>query len=103
MATKTYKLSCPDPLCNVAWDEEIDPTAEGPEGLLDGQGAPIECPECGEEWEWNYEAESDILTLLPDAAEEDDGLPLVEDVEDDEEDDPDETDEGDDDEDDEDD
>ena len=32
----------------------------------------IECPECFEEWEWNYDVDTETLTLIPDEADETD-------------------------------
>jgi hypothetical protein len=72
MPTHTYKLKCPEPSCADEFTVEIDPTAEGPDGLLDGQGELITCEACGEEWEWHYVPETDTLTLLLTDADEDD-------------------------------
>ena len=57
---KTYSLICPDPDCAAEFDVELDPATLTEDGDL------IECPECLDEWEWEYDAEADTLTLLPD-------------------------------------
>jgi hypothetical protein len=83
---KTYTLTCPDPDCAESFDIELDPTTLTDEGEL------IECPECLEEWEWEYDAVTGILALLPDEDEdeedEDDDeaedMQLVEDEDEDE-------------------
>ena len=72
---KTYSLICPDIDCAEEFDIELSPAA----ALADG-GEPIECPECGEEWEWEYDLDTDTLQLLGDE-EESDETDLIEDAE----------------------
>ena len=74
---KTYSLVCPDPDCTAEFDAELDPATLTEDGDL------IECPECLDEWEWEYVAETDTLTLLPD--EEDEADTMLVDTEEDEE------------------
>lgn len=62
---KTYSLICPDIDCAEEFDIELSPAA----ALADG-GETIECPECGEEWEWEYDPDTDILQLLGDEEDE---------------------------------
>jgi hypothetical protein len=76
---KTYNLICPDTDC----DEEFD-IERVPGTLVEGDEC-IQCPVCGEEWEWEYDAEADTLQLL--AGEDELDTDLLEDTEDDEEDD----------------
>jgi hypothetical protein len=71
---KTYSLICPDIDCAEEFDIELSPAA-----LADG-GEPIECPECNEEWEWEYYPDTDTLQLLGDE-EESDETDLLEDAE----------------------
>ena len=71
---KVYTLICPDIDCAEEFDIELSPAA-----LADG-GEPIECPECGEEWEWEYDLDTDTLQLLGDE-EESDETDLIEDAE----------------------
>jgi len=71
---KTYELICPDINCASEFDVELSPAA-----LADG-GEPIECPDCGEEWEWEYHPDTDTLQLLGDE-EEADETDLLEDAE----------------------
>lgn len=77
---KTYSLICPDIDCAEEFDIELSPAA----ALADG-GETIECPECGEEWEWEYDPDTDILQLLGD--EEDENEPEENEAEENEEDD----------------
>jgi hypothetical protein len=77
--TKTYKLICPDTDCAEEFDIERVP------GTLVEDGECIQCPKCGEEWEWEYDAEADTLQLLAD--EDDLDTELLEDTEDEEDDD----------------
>lgn len=58
---KTFTLICPDPDCAEEFDIELEPATD----LTDNSDL-IECPACLEEWEWEYGAEADTLTLLPD-------------------------------------
>ena len=81
---KTYTLVCPDPDCAEEFDIELDPAT------LEDEGDLIECPSCLEEWEWEHDAETDALVLLPDEMDDGEGLegmPLDSDgeIEDDEE------------------
>ena len=76
---KTYSLICPDTNCAEEFDIE-----RAPETLVE-DGECIQCPACGEEWEWEYDAEADTLQLVAD--EDDLDTDLLEDTEDDEEDD----------------
>ena len=71
----TYDVTCP--LCEEEFEVEIDPLTEEES---------IECPECLDEIDWEYDAEADAITLMPyaDDDEDEDSTPLVE--EDDEED-----------------
>ena len=62
---KTYSLICPDIDCAEEFDIELSPAA----ALADG-GETIECPECGEEWEWEYDPDTDALQLLGDEEDE---------------------------------
>lgn len=55
---KTYDVVCPDPDCAEEFEVERDPAE-----LLSGDGDLIECPACLEEWEWDYDQESDTLDL----------------------------------------
>ena len=57
---KTYSLIYPDPECTEQFDLECDLTA-----LEDG-GELITCPECEEEWMWEYDPTTDTLILLGD-------------------------------------
>jgi hypothetical protein len=59
---KTYNLICPDPDCAEGFTVEYSPAD------LVEDGECIECPACGEEWEWEYDAEADTLQLLGDEA-----------------------------------
>jgi hypothetical protein len=53
---KTYSLICPDIDCAEEFDVELSPAA-----LADG-GDLIECPKCGEWWEWQYDLNADMGT-----------------------------------------
>jgi hypothetical protein len=55
---KTYSLICPE--CDEAFDIQLLPAA------LADDGDPIECPDCGEECEWEYDAATDTLELVED-------------------------------------
>jgi hypothetical protein len=57
---KIYTLICPDPECAEEFDIELEPATLTDDADL------IECPECLEGWEWEYDAEADTLVLLPD-------------------------------------
>jgi hypothetical protein len=61
---KTYTVTCPDPDCAEEFTIQRDPETLGDDGEL------IQCPACGEEWEWEHEA--GFITLLPDFDLEDD-------------------------------
>lgn len=61
---KTYTLVCPDPDCAEEFDIELDPATLTEDGDL------IECPGCFDEWEWEYDAPTDTLSLLPDEDDE---------------------------------
>jgi hypothetical protein len=63
MPLKTFTLVCPDPDCAEEFELELDPATLTEEADL------IECPACLDEWEWEYVAETDALTLLPDEEE----------------------------------
>ena len=62
----TYELTCPDPDCDEEFDVERSPAA-----LVDG-GELIQCPGCGEFWEWGYDEANDTLELFDDAEFEED-------------------------------
>lgn len=58
----TFDLICPDPDCAEPFQVELDPA------VLTDDGDLITCPECFEEWEWEYEAGN--LQLLTDEDQE---------------------------------
>ena len=78
---KTYAVRCPNPDC--AEEFTIERT---PEMLVD-DGELIPCPACKEEWEWEFEPEAGIITLMEDDFKEDRLEEDFEDDDDDEEDD----------------
>lgn len=65
---KTYTLTCPDSDCAHEFTLECDP-----ETLADG-GELIECPKCLDEWEWEHDPATDVLTLIPDDYEDDEPI-----------------------------
>lgn len=74
----TYTLTCPDPECDTTFDVELSP-----EDLADGADT-IKCPECGEEWEWEHDPETDTLELIDDSSDSDDDESLDDDPSEDE-------------------
>jgi len=63
---KTYEMQCPD--CETVLTLEMEPTTDDPEEA-------IECPECHGEFDWEHDAATDTVTLMPyedDDAEADD-------------------------------
>jgi hypothetical protein len=63
MPSKTFTLICPDPECEYEFTKELDPETD-----LGEDGPCIECPECGEEWEWELD-EDGTLELVADDEE----------------------------------
>ena len=57
MATKPYTLTCPD--CETVFTLDLSPAQ------LAEDGETITCPECDLDQEWEYDEETDTLTLLP--------------------------------------
>lgn len=55
---KTYAVTCPD--CDADFTVERDPAE-----LANGNGDLIECPNCFDEFEWDYDQEADTLELTP--------------------------------------
>ena len=58
--TKTYEASCADPECAATFTIDADPTQ-----LAEDDGTLVDCPECGVECEYDYDAETDTLTITP--------------------------------------
>ena len=77
---KMYSLICPEIDCSTEFDVQLSPEALAEDGDL------ITCPACGEEWEWEYDAEADTLQLLADEDDLDTDLLEDEAGEDDDED-----------------
>jgi hypothetical protein len=73
--TKTYDVTCPDSYCNEDFEVELDPVTETD---------CIECPECLEEFDWEYDTETDTIALVSNEEEENDNS--LSDDDDDEED-----------------
>jgi hypothetical protein len=57
----TYTVICPDPNCLEEFEIERDPME-----LARGDGELVECPACLDEWEWEYDQETDTLDLTAD-------------------------------------
>lgn len=68
--TKTYDVTCPDkPFCGEEFEViDLDPATE--EDC-------IECPHCGQEFDWEHDSATDKITLLLDEYDEADGLLLA--------------------------
>jgi hypothetical protein len=62
---KMYHLTCPDEDCEHEFDVALTETA-----LTEGADL-IECPICGELWEWEYDPKAGTLELLGDDPDDD--------------------------------
>jgi hypothetical protein len=57
---KPYDVTCADPECAEAFTVIADPTQ-----LAEDEGTIAECPECGCDIEYDYDAATDTLTVTP--------------------------------------
>jgi hypothetical protein len=69
---KTYDVICP--ACE--WDFQV---SRDPAELAKGDGELVECPNCFDEFEWDYDETADTLELTPydDDKDTDDGMGLA--------------------------
>jgi hypothetical protein len=70
---KTYDVTCPNPDCLEEFEVEMDPETE--EEYID-------CPECGEGFDWDHDPVADTITLRLDEDDEDDDILMDDDKED---------------------
>jgi transcription elongation factor Elf1 len=62
---KSFDLTCPE--CGEDFEIECDPAVS-----LTDDGDLIECPNCFNEWEWDYDQEAGTLELFDDEADMED-------------------------------